>query len=139
MQEIDVDEIMREVRADIDKRDIKENPIRFREAYEDELPFVWPQNFDQKILHDETMNAMALWDTSVEPLDNAVGLKGKVKKMLNRMAIYSMKTHMVSQNAFNTSVINALMQVNKLAEENKNMQGEIKQLKSEIEELRKRE
>lgn len=80
MQGIDVDEIMREVRADIDKRDIKENPIRFREAYEDELPFVWPQNFEQKILHDETMNAMALWDTSVEPLDNAVGLKRESKK-----------------------------------------------------------
>ena len=61
-----------------------------------------------------------------------------------------MNSHMISQNAFNTSVINALLQVNKLAEENSNMlkrnaemleeirrmQEEIGTLKKEIEILK---
>lgn len=150
MQEINVEKIMEEVRKDIKERGIQEEPVRFREAYEEELPFVIPTQFDMETLHNETLNAMALWDTSVEPLTNAAGLKGKVKKILNKLAIHSMNSHMISQNAFNTSVINALLQINKLAEENSNMlkknaemlaenkkmQEEIGTLKKEIEILK---
>lgn len=128
---------MSEVQSDIDQRGMQKAPVCFEKTGCDRLPFIWPQEFDGERLHQETVNAMALWDTSIQPLNNSGGLKGKIKKMLNRIAIYSVRTHMISQNAFNVSVVSALMQVNKLAEDNKNMRKEIQILKSEVEELRK--
>ena len=138
MQQIDVEQIMSEIREEIKERGICEEPIPFRDPYEDELPFSIPQQFSKEELYNETINAMALYDTALQPITQASGIKGLIKKILNKMAFYSMNTHMISQNTFNIAVVNALLEVNALADENRKLAQKVKELQDEIEILKKK-
>lgn len=136
MPNMNTEEILREVENEIKEKEMETEFPLFSETTKEPLPFCEPTQFDAAKLKKETYRAMMVWDTSVDSLDKAAGLKGKVKKLLNKMAIHSMNSHMVSQNAFNASVVEALLQVNQLAEENKALKEEIELLKSEIEKLK---
>lgn len=136
MQSIDVEKIMSEIRSEIKEKGITEEPLPFHDPYETELPFAIPQHFDKDELHNETINAMALYDTAVQPIRQAAGMKGLVKKILNKMAFYSMNSHMISQNTFNIAVVNALLQVNALAADNEVLQKKVDTLQQEIDALK---
>lgn len=139
MQQIDIEQIMNEIREEIKEKGITETPLPFRDPYETELPFAMPQSFSKEELHNETINAMALYDTAIQPITCASGIKGFIKKILNKIAFFSMNTHMVSQNTFNIAVVNALLQVNALAEENQKLQDQVERLEREISKLKNTE
>ena len=136
MQQIDVEQIMNEIRKEIKEKGIEEQLTPFRDLYETELPFAIPSEFSMDELHNETVNAMALYDTAIQPIHQVSGIKGMIKKLLNKAAYFSMNTHMVSQNTFNIAVVNALLQVNALAEDNRKMQEEIDELKKELDQFK---
>lgn len=130
------EQLLDEIKSELEQKSIHEEVVPFREKAEESL-FVMPMAYDDEVLKNEIVNAMALWDTSVEPLTNANGIKGKIKTLLNKAARVSMNSHMTSQNAFNVSVVNALLQLEQLAKENQELQNRVKTLEHEIEKLKR--
>ncbi|MBQ8189521.1 MAG: hypothetical protein IJZ44_07050 [Lachnospiraceae bacterium] len=137
MKEINVEQIMQEIRADAKNRKADSVPLRFADVSLADSKLEMPTRLETEILKKEIVNLNALWDTSLAiDINSNSKIKVFVKKILYKMVMTIMRSNILSQTIFNLSVVNIMNQMNCLVEENEAMKKELQQIKQEVEQLR---
>lgn len=137
MQEINVEQIMKEIREDAAGKGMDKIPLKFADVSLADSCLEMPERLDSTTLQKEIVNLNALWDTSlaIETRSNS-RLKLFVKKILNKMVMLVMRPNIVAQTIFNSSVVSIMNQINCLVAENEEMKKELQQLKNEMAQLK---
>lgn len=137
MKDINVEQIMKEIREDAATKGADKIPLRFADVSLADNCLEIPERLDSAILQKEIVNLNALWDTSlaIETRSNSK-LKLFIKKILNKMVLIVMRPNIVAQTIFNSSVVNIMNQMHCLVDENEEMKKELQQLRNEIIQLK---
>ena len=137
MKDINVEQIMKEIREDAAAKGADKIPLRFADVSLADNCLEIPERLDSAILQKEIVNLNALWDTSlaIETRSNSK-LKLFIKKILNKMVMVVMRPNVVAQTIFNSSVVNIMNQMHCLVDENEEMKKELQQLRNEIRQLK---
>ena len=137
MKDINVEQIMKEIREDAAAKGADKIPLRFADVSLADNCLEIPERLDSAILQKEIVNLNALWDTSlaIETRSNSK-LKLFIKKILNKMVMVVMRPNVVAQTIFNSSVVNIMNQMHCLVDENEEMKKELQQLRNEIIQLK---
>lgn len=137
MQEINVEQIMSEIREEVAKKNIQEPSVRFCDI-SSAKEFELPKSLGQDAIRKEIMHLNAIWDTTPAlEIKTTNKVKRTIKGIINKFVFLSVRANIDAQNLFNYSVVNVMNQMNCLVEENEKMKTELQQLKEEIAELKK--
>lgn len=137
MQEINVEQIMQEIRDDVAKKGMDKVPLQFADVCLVDNKLELPEKLDAETMKKEIIALHALWDTT-EAIETRSTNKVKlaVKKLLTKMVMVVMKSNIIAQTVFNFSVVNIMGQVNCLVEENGRMKQQLEELQKEVESLK---
>lgn len=137
MQEINVDKIMEEIRAEIREKGMENHGPDFADVSLTEDILKLPEIYDKDMMHRELVNLNGIWDTSLEELTSGNPVKRGVKKAIQKAVRMVVSSHVVRQTAFNASVVDSINMLNCLAKENEALREEVEGLKEQIGQLRK--
>lgn len=137
MQEINVEEIMQEIRKEIKEKGIEEQKLQFADVSLAENTFEMPEKYDSFMMQKELLNLNGLWDTSLQEVRSTNGIKKAVKKVLKKAVNVIMGPHIAQQTAFNASVAHSIDLLNCLAKENEELRAEVEEMKKQVEQLKR--
>ncbi len=137
MQEINVEEIMKEIRKEVAEKGMKDEPLKFADVSLAENVMDIPEKFDADTTQKEILNMNALWDTiQSNEIRSTNGVKLAIKKVLNRAVMTIMRPVVIAQDIFNSSVVGTMNQLSCMIEENEQLKKEMEELKHEVELLK---
>lgn len=140
MQEINVEEIMREIREEIKSKGMEKQTLQFADVSLAEDAFEIPEHYNENLMRKELVNINGLWDTTMDTQVLSRGkLKKAVKKVLRKAVSVVVQQHIEEQVVFNASVVNSINMLHCIAAENEELKKEVVQLKQEVEQLKKME
>lgn len=138
MQEINVEEIMQEIREEIKAKGMEDQKLEFADVSMVESSLELPEKYDPDMMQKELLNLNNLWDTSLEEVRSKNPVKKAVKKVLQKAVGVIVRSHITEQTIFNASVVHSINMLNCLAKENVDLKMEVESLKEQVEQLSKK-
>lgn len=135
MQEINIEEIMQEIREEVKAKGIEDQKLQFADVSLAEDSFELPEKYDSFMMQKELLNMNGLWDTSLQEIHSTSGVKKAIKKVLKKAIGLIINPHIAQQTAFNASVVHGINLLNCLAKENEELRAEVDSLKQQIEQI----
>lgn len=132
MQEINVEEIMKEIREDIKAKGMETQKLEFADVSLVDNNFDLPEKYDDDMMQRELVNLNGLWDTSLEEVRSNNPVKKLVKKILQKAVGVIMRPHVTEQTIFNASVVHSINMLSCLAKENAELKAELANLKKQV-------
>lgn len=135
MQEINIEEIMQEIRDEVKAKGMKDQKLQFADVSLAEDAFELPEKYDSFMMEKELLNLNGLWDTSLQEIRSASKLKKAVKKALKKAIGLIINPHIAQQTAFNASVVHSINMLNCLEKENEELRAQVEDLKRQIDRI----
>ena len=120
MNDIDVEQIMSEIRSEIKAKGYKASDLKFKN----------PENFDRDSLSRTLSEAGAKWQVDLYPTVSGGALKRLVKKTIRKLVRPSFHGTMRKQEDFNRNAVSTLSEMNKWMRE---LEGRMAELEKKIE------
>ena len=125
MNDIDVEQIMSEIRAEIKAKGYKSSDLRFTD-----IAIKNPENFDRDSLSRTLSEAGAKWQVDLYPTVSGGAFKRLVKKTIRKLVRPSFYGTMRKQESFNMNAVSTLSEMNKWMRE---LESRIAELEKKIE------
>ncbi len=135
MQEINVEEIMQEIREEIKEKGMEKQKLEFADVNLADDFFELPQKYDGDMMQKELLHLNGLWDTSLAEQQSTNAVKKAIKKVLGRAVGVIVRPHVAEQVTFNASVVNSINMLQCLAKENEDLKTEVAVLKEQMQQL----
>lgn len=132
---IDVENIMKEIRAEVERRKINETIIPF-----EEIPMYWEEERDMEFNFDELKNDLKYLNEhchiqSIRPLRSRPIVGGFIilcKKILRKCLVFYIEPIVRDQNEFNAVIARSMRCIQHYQEEHAEMQEELAELTKKI-------
>ena len=108
MEEISVERIMNEIKAEIKKKGCKPSDLKFSD-----VKIKNPKNFDQEIFDNALSEACLNWQVEMYPVVSGGKVKRFVKKVIRKLVRPSFYGQMKKQEKFNVNSVTALNEMSK--------------------------
>lgn len=136
MQEINVEQIMQEIRDEVAKKGLKASDLRFADVSAAGEGLELPTEYDPEGMKKQITYLNAIWETA-DAIETRSTNKVKlfVKKIINKMVMVVMWPNIVAQDVFNLAVVNTFNQMKLMTEEFEALKQDHEDLKKKYEEL----
>lgn len=135
MQEINIEEIMQEIRDEVKAKGMEDQKLQFADVSLAEDTFELPEKYDSFMMQKELLNLNGLWDTSLQEIRSTSKVKKAVKKVIKKAVGLIINPHIAQQTAFNASVVHSINMLNCLEKENEELRARVDSLKNQIEQI----
>ncbi|MGN0249318.1 MAG: hypothetical protein ACI4C0_08475 [Lachnospiraceae bacterium] len=138
MQEINVEQIMQDIRKEVSEKGLKASDLRFADVSVAGEGLDLPTEYDPESMKKQITYLNAVWETaSAIETRSTNKVKLFVKKIINKMVMIVMWPNIVAQDVFNLAVVNTFNQMKLMTEEFEKLQKDHEDLKKKYEELLK--